>query len=87
MWETWVQFLGWEDLLEWGMTTHSSILAWSIPMDRGAWRATVLGSQSQTRLGHEAQTQHVTKISVKLTEHSPQKYNTGHIWNFNVQSH
>ena len=29
--ETWVQFLGWEDPLEKGMTTHSSILAWRIP--------------------------------------------------------
>ena len=40
MWETWVQFLGWEDALEEGMATHSSILAWRIPMDRGAWQAT-----------------------------------------------
>ena len=31
MWETWVQYLGWEDPLEKGMTTHSSILAWRIP--------------------------------------------------------
>ena len=30
-----------EDPLEEGMVTHSSILAWRIPMDRGAWRATV----------------------------------------------
>ena len=29
--------------LEEGMATHSSILAWRIPMDRGVWRATVLG--------------------------------------------
>ena len=29
--ETWVQSLGWEDLLEKGKTTHSSILAWRIP--------------------------------------------------------
>ena len=29
--ETWVQSLGWEDLLEEGMATHSSILAWRIP--------------------------------------------------------
>ena len=29
--ETWVQFLGWEDPLEKGMATHSSILAWRIP--------------------------------------------------------
>ena len=35
--ETWVQSLGWEDPLEEGMATHSSIPAWRIPMDRGAW--------------------------------------------------
>ena len=34
---------GWEDPLEEGMATHSSILAWKIPMDRGAWRAAVHG--------------------------------------------
>ena len=32
------------------MAPHSSILAWRIPTDRGAWRATVQGVQSQTRL-------------------------------------
>jgi len=31
MWETWVGSLGQEDLLEKGMATHSSILAWRIP--------------------------------------------------------
>ena len=31
MWETWVQSLGWEDLLEKEMATHSSTLAWKIP--------------------------------------------------------
>ena len=36
MQETQVRFLGWEDPLEEGMATHSSILAWRIPMDRGA---------------------------------------------------
>ena len=41
MWETWVQSLGWEDPLEKGMAIHSSILSWRIPMDRGAWRATL----------------------------------------------
>ena len=39
--ETWVPYLGWEDPLEEGMTTHFRILAWRIPVDRGAWRATV----------------------------------------------
>ena len=33
VWETWVRSLGWEDPLEKGMATHSSILAWEIPMD------------------------------------------------------
>ena len=32
--------LGWEDPLEEGMATHSSILAWRISRDRGAWWAT-----------------------------------------------
>ena len=36
--EMWVQSLGQEDPVEEGMTTHSSILAWRIPMDRGAWQ-------------------------------------------------
>ena len=31
MWETWVRSLGWEDPLEKGKATHSSILAWRIP--------------------------------------------------------
>ena len=49
--ETWVQSLGWEDPLEEGMTTHSSILAWKIPMDRGAWGAAVHGvTKSWTQL-------------------------------------
>ena len=37
VWEKWVQSLGWEDTLQEAMTTHSSILAWRIPMDRGVW--------------------------------------------------
>ena len=36
-----VPSLGQEDLLEDGMATHSSILAWRIPMDRESWQATV----------------------------------------------
>ena len=41
--ETWSPSLGWEDPLEEDMAAHSSILAWSISMDRGAWWATVNG--------------------------------------------
>ena len=49
--ETWVRSLGWEDPLEEGMAVHSSIFAWRIPMDRGAWRATVHSvTKSQTQL-------------------------------------
>ena len=36
-----IRSLGWEDPLEEGPATHSSILVWRIPMDRGAWWATV----------------------------------------------
>ena len=36
-------FLHWEDPLEEGMATHSSIIAWRMAMDRGAWWATVHG--------------------------------------------
>ena len=51
MQETWVLSLGWEDPLEEGMATHSSILAWRIPMDRGAWWAIVHSvTKSQTGL-------------------------------------
>jgi len=49
--ETWVRSLGWEDPLQEGMATHSSILAWRIPMDRGARQATVHGvAKSWTQL-------------------------------------
>ena len=46
-----VRSLGWEDPLEEGTATHSSILALENPMDRGAWQATVHSvTKSQTRL-------------------------------------
>ena len=52
--ETWVRSLGGEDSLDEGMGTHgnhSSILTWRIPVDRGAWWATVHRvAKSQTRL-------------------------------------
>ena len=49
MQKTWVQSLGWEDLLEESLATYCSILAWRIPMDRGVWQAIVPGvTQSGT---------------------------------------
>ena len=53
----WVRFLGWEDLLEESMAIHSSILAWRIPVDRGAWQAAVHGvSESDTATKHKHST-------------------------------
>ena len=52
MQETQVRSLGWEDPLERGMATHSSILTWRIPRT-GAWQATVHGiAKSQTQLSN-----------------------------------
>ena len=48
--ETWVQYLGWEDPLEKGTATHSSILAWRIPWTEEPGRLQSIGSQSQTGL-------------------------------------
>ena len=51
MWETWIWSLCWEDTQEEGMATHPSILAWRIPMERGAWQPTVHGvTKSLTQL-------------------------------------
>ena len=51
MQETWVRSLGWDNPLEEGLATHSSTLAWRIPVGGGAWWALVLGvTKSQTRL-------------------------------------
>ena len=49
MWETWVQSLGQEDLLEKEMATHSSILAWEIPWTEEPGR---LQSMELQRVGH-----------------------------------
>ena len=50
IWETRSRSLGWEDPLGEGMATHTSILAWRIPMDRGSWQAAVHeGTKIQTQ--------------------------------------
>ena len=59
----WIRSLGWEDSLEEGMATHSSILAWRIPMDRGAWW---LGARSPW--GHNE-----LDTTEQLSKHSPAK--------------
>ena len=50
MQETWVSSLGWEDPLESGMATHSSILAWRIPWTEGPGGLQFKGPQ---RDGHD----------------------------------
>ena len=49
MQETWASALGWEDTLEEGMATHSSILAWRIPWIEEPGGSQSMGSQ---RVGH-----------------------------------
>ena len=57
MQETWVLPLGWEDPLEEGMATHSSILAWRIPTDRGDRQATVHGVAESDMIERRSTTQ------------------------------
>ena len=59
--ETWVQSLGQEDLLEKGMATHSSILAWRIPWTEEPDGLQSLGSQ---RVGHDWATNTFTFLSM-----------------------
>ena len=69
MQETCVQSLGWEDPLEEGVATHSSILAWRIPMDRRVWWATVHGiAKSQTGLSDF--TFHFHALEKEMATHS-----------------
>ena len=61
--ETRVRFLGRDDPLEKGTATYSSVHAWRIPMDKGAWRAVVPGvAKSWTRLNDF----HFTSLSMRL---------------------
>ena len=48
MWETWVQALVWEDPLEKGMATHSSILAWRIPWTEEPGGLQSMGSEKES---------------------------------------
>ena len=59
MWETRVQSLGWEDPLEKGMATHSSIFAWRIPWTEKPGGLQSLGLQ---RVGHDSETLEQTEI-------------------------
>ena len=63
MQETWIRSLGWEDSLEKGMATHSSILAWKIP-----WAEEPGGLQSMglQRVRHDWATEQVYKFRIMI---------------------
>ena len=54
----WVRSLGQEGLLEEGMATHSNILTWKDPMDRGVWWATVHGITKESDTTEATQNSH-----------------------------
>ena len=64
MQEIWVRFLGLQDPLEKEMATHSSILAWKNPMDRGAGQATVHGV---IKVGHDLMTKPPPSEQLKVS--------------------
>ena len=78
--ETCIRSPGWEDPLEEGMVTQSSILAWRIPMDRGAWWATVHGV---TKSWTERLSTYRIRSEVKVTQSCPtlRPHALYHPWN------
>ena len=76
MWETWVQSLGWEDLLEEGMATHSSILAWKIWLTEEPGRLQSMGWQ---RVGHNRATKHSTAPLQEEGEESTYRWEGGQL--------
>ena len=79
MWETWVRSLDWEDPLEKGMTTHSSILVWRIPWTEEPTRLHSMGS---LRVGHDWMTNTFTffKNSRERGLLSSYSYDKGFKW-------
>ena len=77
MQETWVQSLGWEDFLEKGIETHSSILVWRIPVGRGVWQATVHGvAKSRPRVRAEAAFSSLPRTGPSSSDVQLEKKNT-----------
>ena len=78
MQETWVLSLGWEAPLEEGMATHSSILAWSIPMDmEEPGRLQSMGLQ---RAGHSWVTKHSTAPGGAVVKNPPAMQEMQEMW-------
>ena len=68
MQETQIQTLGWEDLLEKGMATHSSILAWQIPWTEEPGELQSIASQKS---GHDFLTKQQQPLSVLFPPFPP----------------
>ena len=66
--EMWVQSLGGEDPLEEGVASHSSVLAWRIPMDGGAWQATAHGVAESDMTEHTESACLISAICVPESE-------------------
>ena len=66
--ESWVRSLCWEEPLEKEMVTQSGILAWTVPMDRGAWRAAVPGGCKESDTTEQLST--VQHMEIRLWEGS-----------------
>ena len=62
MWETWVRFLGWEELLEKEMATHSNTLAWKILWKEEPGRLVHGVTKSRTRLSDFTHSLNVLKL-------------------------
>ena len=86
MWETWVRSQGWEDPLEESMATHSSIHAWRIPMDRGAWKATLHGGCKESDKTKQLSIAHnPTRIGMESVSESRKCYGKRHCLNWVLQ--
>ena len=63
MQKTWIRSLGWENILEEGMATHSSSLSSRIPTDRGAWRAAIHGVAKELDTTERLSTAHSSELT------------------------
>ena len=79
MWEILVRSLGWEDSLEEGMATHSSVLAWRLLMDRGAWRATAHGVAKSDTTEQLSKAHTVSRLHGEESLSLKNKIYSGHI--------
>ena len=78
--QTWVQSLGREDPPEEGVATLSSIFGWRIPMNRGAWQATVHGvTKSRTQLSMQLMTLSVPSVSASVLKYQLINIDSGFI--------